>query len=176
MRARSLTMVGAALALAWGCSDEGNRFLEPTIERAVVAGVYDLTLLTFDPEGSLPEKSLLALFPAQDRPILLVSDTAGTFQLRFRDPIGGQFEDLAGTYEIRGSGIRLQFGSPADAQRLLFTQPLDLSFDPDARTLAAEGSAEASIGRLKELVPEFRDEYWIYPVPGRLKVLFTVNG
>lgn len=175
MRFNVLVAGFLAFAAVAACTSEDEGPFGPRLDREQVAGVYNLTTLTFDPRGSLPAKDVLGLLPPADRPQLVVGRTDDTFQIAFRDPVTGLIEPLAGTYELREKGIRLNFATLQDAQRLLFPQQIDLAFAEEAVTLSDERNQSVPLPRLRELVPEFAEEPLANPVPGRLMVLFTLD-
>jgi len=167
-----LALIPALILMACG---ENAGLVGPVIDRADVAGVYNLTTLTFDPQGSLPARDVLALLEQADRPQLVLGRTDNTFQLAFRDPTSGLIEPLTGTYDLLARGVRLNFPAPSDGQRLLLPQRVDLMFAAESITLTFEGTLSVPLPRLRELVPAFREEPLSNPVPGRLALLFTLD-
>lgn len=176
MRWRVVAIACLALAAAASCGKKSKDLYDPDIDRTFVAGVYDLTKLTFDPDGqAYGEYDILNIMPERDRPTLVVGRTDDTFQLNFRDPVTGLVQLVGGRYEITRSGIRLEFVSPADGQKLLLPMRTELEHDPDAGTLHHEDRVRVSFARLKQLVPELAGEPLADTIPGTLEVLFTLD-
>lgn len=172
MRWRSLAVLTTAFLAAAACGDDDDGLLEPRLEREAVAGVYDISTLTFDPLGSLPVKDIATKLDPSIRPRLVVA-LDGTFQFAFIDPSTRRFVTVDGSYETLSDGILLSFGSTTDSQRLLLPQRLELTYTEAAGTLSFAGESDAFLARLIELVPEFEDEQLRDPVRGELRVTFT---
>ncbi|HEX6939272.1 MAG TPA: hypothetical protein VF158_07655 [Longimicrobiales bacterium] len=172
MRRRPLWMVlvGAA-AVAGGCSDEGSP-LEPTLEPDVVAGVYDITRMTFDPDGSIPEVDIAQRLDPTVRPQLVVALDL-TFQLAYIDPATKKIITVDGEYETLVDGIRLKFPSRDASQQILLPPELDLVYAAEAATLAFQGGVDADLARLVALAPEYAEEQFPDPVRGELDIEFT---
>lgn len=170
-RPLGLVLVGAA-AVAGGCGEGGGSQLGPTLEPEAVTGVYDITRLTFDPDGSVAGADIAARLDAAEPPRLFVALDL-TFQLAYVDPATNKFVDVDGTYETLIDGIRLSFPSREAAQAILLPQQIDLTFDEASGTLSFDGGVDADLSRLVELVPEYAEEQFPDPVRGALEVEFT---
>ncbi len=166
-----------AALLVWGAVSGcgGREPAGPTIDRSAVAGIYHLTALSFDPQGSLPKTDILGRLAPADRPELAISRTDNRFRLAFRDPGTGLPELVEGTYTLLDDHIRLNFKKSADARSILLPQRLELDFDKVTMTLSYLANTDVSLARLRELVPEFRNEQLPDPVFGELTVVFTLD-
>lgn len=163
-----------AMALtASGCSDD--RGTGPRVDRSEVAGIYHLSALTFDPRGSLPEVDIIDRLEEADLPELILSRSDDTFQSITRDPSSGRFIAVDGKYTYRNRVVRLQFPRATDAERLLLPQNPDFEFNSSESTLTYRADTEASLSRLRDLVPEYLDEQLPDPVLGELYLVFRMN-
>lgn len=162
--------LAAAILVVAACGDSST---EPEgSPREEVAGIYDIAELSFDVQGSLPEKDILARIDETQQRQLVVSRTSNEFQFTFRDPVTGLFKTPGGTYSATGEGIRLSFSKEADSDLLLLPGTLSLIYNPEQGTLSFQGQVFASFSRLAELVPEFAEEPLRDPVPGALRAVF----
>ena len=166
----ALALIGALVFTA-GCGDDGNP-TEPGIDRDLVVGVYDITTLTFDPNGSLPQKDIAERLDPTIRPQFVVARDR-SFQIAFIDPVSKRIETVEGEYTTLRGGIRLEFDSEQGARLLLLPRRLDLDFSEETGTLSFSGEINVPLDRLRELVPEFRDEQLPNQVRGALAVVFT---
>ena len=143
--------------------------------RAEVAGSYELTALTFDPQGSLPEVDMLARLDGTVPRLVLAP--AGEAQLVFEDPETGLITTTNGTYSTPESAVRIDFGSNTAFRTVLLSRRMTFAIDDAATTLLfAEAAPDGvSRARLIQLVPELADEQLLDPVPGQLVVEFTRN-
>lgn len=137
-----------------------------------VAGVYTMTELRFDPQGSLPEVGLLdrvASVPS------LVLTREGLAQLVFTDPSTGLVTTANGGYSTPREGARVAFDSGDLVGRVLLSRRMTFTYDASAGTLHFTGTPPDGVSRerLLQLVPEWSDEQLIDPVPGVLTVTFT---
>lgn len=171
MRARR---IGSALlmlpGLALACGDDGPS--GPTIELLLVAGRYTMTDLAFDPQGSLPEVSILATLG--DVPEMTLT-TNGSAQITFRDPDSNLIVTVNGFFDTTATGVRIDFADGARFDQLLLSDRITLTFDEAAGTLTFDGNSPdgADRERLLELVPDFEGEQLLDPVPGRLRIAFV---
>jgi len=166
----ALVLCGVVL----GCG--GSDATGPSGDRSKVAGVYTLATLTFDPHGSLPKVDIMERLAPADRPELVLSRTDYTFQAVTRDPGSGRFEAVEGQYTLFGSdGLRLRFKRQDDAQKLLLPQRAEFVFDETSMTLTYHANTAVSLSRLRNLVPEFRNEQLPDPVQGELVLVFTLD-
>jgi hypothetical protein len=166
-----------AVLLAWGAltgCGEGEP-VGPTVDRSAVAGVYHLAALSFDPQGSLPKTDILGRLAPADRPELSIGRTDDRFRLAFRDPGSGLPELVEGSYTLLNEQVRLSFKKSADARAILLPQRLELDFDRQTMTLSYRANTDVSLARLRELVPEFRNEQLPDPVFGELVVVFDLD-
>ncbi|HUG39468.1 MAG TPA: hypothetical protein VMM12_03230 [Longimicrobiales bacterium] len=164
--------LGVALPVAlavWGCGDDGPTGPGLTLE--AVAGVYDPTELTFDPQGSPPPGDVLAQIQAT-QPQLVISVTGG-FQIAFLDPVTGFIRTPGGIADPTADGVRLAFNNQADADLLLLPRTLVLTFHEDTGTLTFSGSVSVPRSRLLSLFPDlYGSEAFQDPTPGTLIVTF----
>ncbi|NIP78082.1 MAG: hypothetical protein GWM90_02300 [Gemmatimonadetes bacterium] len=165
-------LASGLLALSAGCGD-GDGVAGPTVDLDLVAGLYEIQTLTFDPQGSAPAADVLsALEAAGTSPTLNIGRT-GNFQLFFRDPVSGDIRTVDGDVEGTAEGVELAFATRADAALFLFPQRLPLAFDGEAGTLFYSGPAEVNRARLQLLFPElYADEQLFDPTPGVLTAGF----
>jgi hypothetical protein len=172
-RVKLVPLLAAALLAA--CNGESTT--APGLPSADVAGVYDLTILTFDPQGSLPEVDIKSRLGLAVQPRLFLG-TNGIAQLVYQDPNTQLEVSSQGSYStspntvavifsdtnyvgfLLSRAMRFQFSSADSTRTLSFD-----SLDPDGVPLA----------RLTALVPEWADEPLIDPVPGTLHVVFTAE-
>lgn len=174
MRGKVWALVAGALVMGACGDDDPSRPDEPDLTRADVAGQYEMTQLSFDPQGSLPEVDLLARLDNSDLPDLRLYSTEDSVQLVFIDPE----DDVAlrivpGTYDLGDEDVTIQLESSLDASRLLLPPQLRYGFDPENETLAFTGTIQADTTRLFALVPEWSGEPVTNPLPGTLSVRFA---
>lgn len=138
--------------------------------RSEVAGSYQLTALTFDPQGSLPGVDALERLGASAR---LVLAPGGEAQLVFEDPETGLITTANGTYSTPQSAVRIDFGTNTASQLVLLSRRM--TFGAAGATLRFDGASPDGVARerLVQLVPEYADEQLLDPVPGLLVVEFT---
>lgn len=161
----------------FGCDGDGPTSSQ-TLPRDTVAGIYTLTELSFDPQGSLPEVDILPRLDPAFLPELVVGRTSNVFQLIFRDPVTGNFRTVDGTMTVLRSGIRIDFpAGDTIAAKLLFPGSMTFEFQDtaDVQLLFDRDDVSVQLPRLRELVPEFADEPLTDPVPGRLQATFTLR-
>ena len=176
MRGRVWAMVAAATLLgACGDDDDPSRPDEPDLTRADVAGQYEMTSLTFDPQGSLPLVNLLERLDSANLPELVIASNEDSLQLVFRDPVGGLVRTVPGGYDLRDTSIEVEFVSGIEPAKLLLPAELHLAFDGVAETLATARLISADTTRLFALVPEWSGEPVTNPLPGSLSVTFQRN-
>lgn len=161
----------ASLAAACG-GDDGTGPRAPLLTRADVAGQYELVALSFDPQGTLPQKDLLARLDSVNVPQLVVSSAKDSLQLVFRDPNGGLFITEPGSYRLGDTGITVTFKSSTEPAKLLLPRTFTLGYSEEEADLAFAGTIQADTARLFELVPEFSGEPVTNPLPGSLQVVF----
>lgn len=170
-RMLSALLLTALIAVA-ACGGDEDVF-GPGLEIEPIAGVYDVTRLTFDVSGSLGEEDILARMDDAIPPQIVVS-LNGTVQLVYMDPETGRFEAPEGTVAaLQGGGIRITFDTAEGPRRLLLPRRLDFTFDQTDGTLSFTGDVDAPLSRLIQLVPEFAEEQLRDPVRGRLDVELT---
>ncbi len=163
--------LGLAVALAACESDSAG----PDLDRNEVAGTYDLTTLAFDPQGSLPEVEVDSLFGGLLEPRILLT-TTGDVQLFYTDPVTGLGRTVDGTYRTTSTGARITFDAGGNFPDLFLSETTQFTFNASARTLSFTGDAGTAVARdrLVTLVPELEEEQLLDPVPGTLRVVFTV--
>ena len=169
---RSTAALLAATLLFAACDDD-----DPTEPNGIeVAGSYDLTALTFDPQGTLAEVDLLARIG--DSAPRLVLGGNGVAQLVFVDPQTGLFTTVTGTYTTPAGNVRVDFGTDVAAESILLPEEMTFTYDEVAGTLTIDSAATAGVDRaqLLILVPEWQQEQLLDPVPGVLFVEFTLGA
>jgi hypothetical protein len=167
MRRTAAVLALLAVASATACGD-GERVAGPGIPGEDVAGQYTTALFTFDVQGTLPEKDLLATLDSTRIPRLLVA-ASGDAQLVYYQP-NGLLEIFGATFVTLTDGIRLRFNDAAALKGLPLPRTLDLILE-DGNLVYADNVTIAR-QRLVELVPEFADEPLAENVPGFLRVVF----
>lgn len=175
MAAMALPMTLAlplALALP-ACGDDDPSGPGGSLE--AVAGIYDPTELTFDPQGSPEAGDILARIQAT-QPQLVISHTGG-FQFAFLDPVTGFIRTPGGIAEPTADGVRLVFTNQTDADLLLLPRTLVLAHDPVEGTLTFSGAVTVPRTRLLDLFPEqYAEEAFQDPTPGTLIATFEVRS
>lgn len=168
-RASTLAGMIAALAFTSGCGDDGTSTQNLSLED--LAGTYSLTVLTFDPQGALPETNILPALPAVPELIVTASKTA---QVVFQDPGSGLFTTISATNRTTKTGLRISFASGSGFADLLFPRTMDFTYSETPRTLTFDDEATEGVRRqrLRALIPEWANEQLLDPVPGRLRVTF----
>lgn len=163
-----------AVGLA-GCGDgDGSGPDLPDLTRGDVAGQYEMTSLTFDPQGSLDQVDLLERLDPQNLPELVVASNKDSLQLIYREP-GGLFRAVAGSYVLGDDGITVTLSNSTEPAELLLPRILAYDFDASAETLSFSGAVSADTTRLFALVPEWSGEPVTNPLPGTLGVTWTRN-
>ena len=165
-------VVGLAIAFAACGDDDPSGPDNPDLTRADVAGVYNMTELSFDPNGSLPLVNLLTRGSAAQVPELIVAADRDSLQLVFRLE-GSLLRVVRGSYDLDDDGISVELVNAAEPAEILIPRNLDYLFDDEAETLRFSGAITADTTRLFTLVPEWSGEPVINPLPGTLSVTFT---
>lgn len=162
----------ATLAIA-ACGDDDVSGPD-LLTRDQVGGVYTMTELSFDPQGSLPSQDILAVLEQAQVPTLNLSPTVNSFQLVFTDPATSLVETVDGTYTLTSTQVRLAFSAGDETfGELLFPETPRFVFAENGETtLTLDTDAGVSLERLRELVPALEDEPLTDPVPGQLRVTF----
>lgn len=169
---RLLTALPLALAVA-ACDGDGAT--GPSLTLEAVAGLYDPTELTFDPQGSPEAGDVLAQIQAT-QPQLVISHTGG-FQIAFLDPVTGFIRTPGGVAEPTSDGVRLVFTNQSDADLLLLPRTFVLTHDETEGTLTFSGSVTVPRSRLLQLFPEqYAEEAFQDPTPGTLIATFEVRS
>lgn len=177
MQARHSRLLALSLFALVACDGSDGPSGPDTVTRAEVAGLYDVTELTFDPQGSLEPQDILPRLDAGLLPQLVLSRTSGTAQLSFRDPDTGLLDDVTATYTLLQNGVRLNFpAADTVASKLLFpgVMTFTLTGEGDDLTLTYDASVGVPLAELRSLVPELEDEPLSNPVPGQLRVSFEL--
>lgn len=167
-------MVVTVLTLAACGDDDGTRPNVPDLTRADVAGIYQMTELSFDPQGSLPATDLLERLDSANLPQLVIASDKDSLQMIFREP-GGLFRTPAGGYELGDDGITVTMANASEPAELLLPRTIAYLFDEGAETLRFLGPVPADTARLFALVPEWSGEPVTNPLPGTLGVTWTRN-
>lgn len=168
---------GVGLVLLLGC---GNSPTGPKLPFSVVAGLYDLQTLTFDPAGSLEAVDIKPRLTGVVVPQLNLSNT-GAAQLVFRDPISGVFETIAGKYATGDSTVTITWNDGERYDLFLLSRQMTYRFSTSGSSgvqLSFSGTSPDGVSRARliGLVPEWQDEQLFDPVPGTLTVVFTLSG
>jgi hypothetical protein len=153
-----------------GCGD-GSPTEPPGLELSLVVGTYDLTRLSFDPQGSLPLTDVLPTL-GQDN-VQLILTQSRTAQVIFQDPITSLFTTLSGTFRTIENGIRLEFASNATYRQLLFSRRMDFTLSGTSLLFDDAAPDGVSRARLLQLVTAFENEQLLDPTPGDLRVTFA---
>ena len=158
----------AALAFA-ACDDEPAG---PRLERAEVAGFYDLTVFTFDPQGLLPPLDLRARLGTQVPPRMIVT-ADGNLQLTVQDPATGLTVTADGSFSTTATGIIVTFAENAPFRDLLLSRSMEFEFSAADETLSFSGQAPQGVprARLLAIAPELADEQLLDPTPGMLQIV-----
>ncbi len=171
---RGLTAAAAVLMLAaCGDDDDPSRPDEPDLTRAEVAGQYEMTQLSFDPQGSLPEEDLLERLDPVNLPDLILASNEDSLQLVFRDPEGGLVRTVPGSYDRGDTTVGVELANAIEPAKLLLPRNVVYEFDGTEETLSFSGVIQADTTRLFVLVPEWSGEPVTNPLPGTLRVTFT---
>jgi hypothetical protein len=156
-------MAGTALLAACGGDASGP-------SRTDLAGTYELTTLSFDPQGVLPEVDLLDRLDVTGIQLTLADD--GRAQLLYQEPGSGLVNIVEGSYSTPEIGARIHFTATAALNRLMIPARLTYTYDSGALTFDGEAPDGVDRQRLLQLVPEWSDEQLLSPVPGRITVRF----
>lgn len=170
-----MAVIGGLVALLGaGACDDDSPTGPPGLDRSEVAGTYSLTVLHFDPQGSLAEVDLRDRLMVQDPSLQLTQD--GVAQLAFRDPSTDLLVTVDGTYTTTATSVRVDFGEETQHRRLLLPDSPEFDFQAGEEASLTFQSTEPTVSRqrLIELVPEFEDEQLLDPVPGVLEVAFSM--
>lgn len=170
---KSLRIVGLFVALSLfvvGCGDDGPTE-PPGIDLSLVVGTYNLTQLTFDPQGSLPLTDVLPTLGQNN--VQLILTQSRTAQVIFQDPITSLFTTLPGTFRTTAEGMRLDFASNATYGQLLFSRRMEFTLSGTTLVFDAAAPDGVSRARLLQLVPAFEGEQLLDPTPGTLRVRFA---
>lgn len=169
IRRSTAALLAMTLAFA-ACDDDGT---EP--EGLEVSGTYNLTALSFDPQGSLAEVDLLARLEGGAPRLILT--TNGIAQLVFEDPETSLVTTVTGSYTTPAGNVRVDFGTDVAAESILLPTEMTFTYDEVAGTLTIDGAATGGVDRLQllVLVPEWQEEKLLDPVPGDLLVEFTAE-
>ncbi len=168
MKRNIVALAAAALMIACGDSDPVK------VVQVEVRGTYDLTVLKFDPQGVLPETDLKTRIIGTIPRLTLAN--SGQAQLVFQDPETGLITLSNATYSVTtGGDVKLDFGSTNSLYaKTLLSRNMTFDYTEATRTLTFSGTSPDGVtrARLIQLVPEFRDEQLLDPVPGTLTVTF----
>ena len=175
MKGKVWALVACAALLGACGDDDPSEPDDPDLTRADVAGSYEMTSLTFDPQGSLPLVDLLARLDAANLPELVIASNEDSLQLVFRDPTGGLVRTVPGGYELHDESIEIEFESGIEPAKLLLPAELHFAFDGETEILSTARLTSADTTRLFVLVPEWSGEPVTNPLPGTLNVTFQRN-
>ena len=159
----------AALTLI-ACSDSTS---SDTTDLDALAGDYSLTVLRFDPQGTLSEQNILAALAVDEIQLTLTMDREA--QIVYRDPATQLIVTIPGSFRPTAEGIRLAWASNSQYRQLLLSRTMEYTFNDATGTLVFDGEAPDGVSRarLLELVPAFQGEQLLDPTPGVLTVTFT---
>jgi hypothetical protein len=171
---RALGQHAVAILLLGGLSACEDAPTEPILEVEAVSGIYSMTVLRFDPDGSLPENNLL---PPTVNAAQLNLTAAGQAQVVWVNPATGLVVTVSGTYETTTSGVRIQFAEGAPYAQLLLSREMSFTYSGDAEVLTFDGASPDGVNRARlfELAPTLASEQLHDPTPGRLRITFTRN-
>jgi hypothetical protein len=160
-------LLGAVVA----CEDSAT---EPMLEVGAVSGLYTMTVLRFDPDGSLQEQNLL---PPTTNAAQLNLTAQEQAQIVWVNPATSLVVTVPGTYATTTTGVRVQFESGSPHAQLLLSKEMTFTYSADAGVLTFDGPAPDGVNRarLVELAPSLAGEQLLDPTPGRLRVTFTRN-
>ena len=160
--------------LVLACGDDSDPVGAPDLD---VRGNYQMTELSFDPQGTLPGVDLRARITGTVPRLVLAN--AGRAQLVYEDPTTGLVTTVEATYEVTRTGdVRLTFPTSTSLQSGIFlSRVMTFGYDEEQRALTFEGSSPDGVSRqqLLALVPEWSQEQLFDPVPGSLRVAYRVN-
>lgn len=162
----------AALSLGACGSDTPSG---PRLALQEVAGIYDVAVLTFDPQGSLPAADIKARLSSQQQPPYLNLGTDGTAQLVFQNPSNSLLVTVKGSFTTGQDFVTVTWDEAGYEQFLLSRR---MTFDFSATgsgTLSFTGASPDGVSRTRliQLVPEWQNEQLFDPVPGQLQVVFA---
>jgi hypothetical protein len=164
------TLALAALPGLAACGDGGTG---PVLDTALVTGTYNLTTLSFDPQGSLPAIDALEI---GTQPQLIIAPS-GTAQIVYQDPSTNLFTTVSGSFRTTVDGARVTFDDTSPYATLLLSRRMDFVLDtittPRRLLFGAAAPDGVNRARLIELAPELANEQLLNPVPGDLAVIFT---
>jgi hypothetical protein len=169
-------ILALAAVLVWAGAGCGDSPTGPLLSFGEIQGVYQPTLMSFDPQGAAPPGDVLeALGTSGLQPLLNIA-TNGTFQIPYRDPVTGEFRTLAGSVRLGRQEITLTFATAAGANQLALPRELTLAWGgPAEPTFQYSGPATVSRLRLQQLLPDlYGQEPWTGDtIAGTLTVLFV---
>lgn len=162
------------LLLALGGCDSRSSPTEPGLDVELVAGLYTMTELSFNPRGSLPPVDILAVL---DEVPTLNLTPGGQAQIILRDPVTSLITPINGTHRTTARGVRIEFPNASEFRQLLLSPTLSLTLDAEAGTLSFAGTPQGGVSRerLIALVPSLAEEQLLDPTPGVLSLEFTRN-
>jgi hypothetical protein len=156
------------------CGDDDPT--EPNLDRDDVAGLYAITNMSFDPQGSLPAVDIDSRFGTQFPGQMNVL-TTGNVQVIAQNAANEQVVTVNGTYATTPTGIDVTFGENSGYRDLLLSRRMEFTFNATAGTLSFSGDVtDISRARLIALVPELEDEQLLDPTPGQLTLTLTRNA
>lgn len=151
-----------------GCGDSPS---EPALSIDDIVGTYELTQLTFDPQGVLPETDILAALGTTPQLIVTSSRAA---QILYEDPFTSLFTTIGATVRTTSEGLRIDFNNGSGYGGLLLSRRMAFQFTAATGSLSFDGDAPDGVSRqrLIQLVPGWSGEQLLNPVPGQLRVTF----
>lgn len=174
---KSIRITASACLLLASAACGRDTVTDPGLDRATVAGVYNLTAFSFDPQGSLPPVDIRTRLGTQVAPQMIVT-LGGLLQFIAQDPVTGLTITANGTYTTTVAGIAVLFDSNAPYRQLLLSRQMEFTFTQQANTLTFSGVAPDGVlrARLVALVPELQNEQLLDPTPGTLAITLVREG
>lgn len=170
-----LLSLSAVLVFA-ACSDSSDPVQVVDVD---VRGNYDLTALKFDPQGVLPEVDLKSRITSTIPKLNLATNNQA--QLVFTDPNTGLITVSNATYTVNNAGnqISLDFGTANTSYTQTFlSRKMTFGYNQTTHALTFSTASPDGVtrARLIQLVPEWKDEQLLDPVPGTLTVVFQLSA
>ena len=141
---------------------------------ADVAGVYNVTTLSFDPDlGIIGPVSVLDTLDAGQSSLEILDGGQVLFRYRLQGT-GSTSQVLTGDASVRNEQVRITFGEGSETARRRLLLPNQLTFDRDGSTLSADTETTVNLGQYS---PRYRDRDGTFnSVRGTLTVTLTPRG
>ena len=163
-------LIAAVLVGGLSACDSGGDDPEP----ADVAGVYNVSTLTFDPDiGILGDVSVLDTLDAGQTSLEILDSGQVLFRYRLQGT-GSTSQLLTGEASVRNEQVRITFGDGTDTARRRLLLPNQITFDRDGSSLSAETQTTVDLSRYS---PRFEDRDRTFSsVRGTLRLTLTPRG